>query len=79
MASNAVKLERKAERGVGELKRSRRRRMSERGRARHEGNCREEELPLLPVEAVVNGASLSCHLNNMEMKKRCSASSEMDL
>lgn len=42
MASNAVKLERKAEWGVGELKKSRRRRMSERRRARHKGNCRKK-------------------------------------
>lgn len=70
VASNAVKSERKAERGDGELKRSRRRRMSERGRGRDQGNCREEELPLLPAEAVVNGASFSCHLHNMEMEKK---------
>lgn len=69
MASNAVKLERKAEQGVGGLMRSRRRRMSERRRVRHEGNCREEELLLLSAEAVVNGASFSCHLHNMKTKK----------
>lgn len=66
VASNAVKLERKAERGVGELKRSRRRRRkSERGSGRDDGNGKEEELPLLPAEAVVNGASFSSHLHNM--------------
>lgn len=35
-----------------------------------EGNGKEEELLLLPAEAVVNGASFSCHLHNMESGKK---------
>lgn len=35
-----------------------------------EGNGKEEELLLLPAEAVVNGASFPCHLHNMELGKK---------
>lgn len=35
-----------------------------------EGNGKEEELLLLPAEAVVNGASFPCHLHNMELGEK---------